>query len=110
MEHKTFLPSLVSKPLIVFLLKINFDGYFILDEYPGEPDLRDIDFIDSTLSINWTPNIDPDFQSYKLFELSGSLPPKPGLLRVAEGTGNAIEAEVWALSFEAFGRFITTIP
>lgn len=44
------------------------DGYFILDEYPGEPDLRDIDFIDSTLSINWTPNIDPDFQSYKLFE------------------------------------------
>ena len=49
-------------------------------------------------------------KSYKLFELSGSLPPKPGLLRVAEGTGNAIEAEVWALSFEAFGRFITTIP
>ena len=44
------------------------DGYFILDEYPGEPDLRDIEFIDSTLSINWTPNIDPDFQSYKLFE------------------------------------------
>ena len=44
------------------------DGYFILDEYPGEPDLRDIEFIDSTLSINWTPNIDSDFQSYKLFE------------------------------------------
>ena len=44
------------------------DGYFILDEYPGEPDLRDIEFIDSTLSINWIPNIDSDFQSYKLFE------------------------------------------
>ena len=44
------------------------DGYFILDEYPGEPDLRDIEFIDSTLSISWALNIDSDFQSYKLFE------------------------------------------
>ena len=49
-------------------------------------------------------------KSYRLFELSGSLPPKPGLLRVAEETGNVIEAEVWALSFEAFGRFISAIP
>ncbi|HAD85721.1 MAG TPA: allophanate hydrolase, partial [Rhodospirillaceae bacterium] len=33
---------------------------------------------------------------YRLYELPGSAPRKPGLLRVAEGQGHAIEVEVWS--------------
>ncbi|TXM87960.1 allophanate hydrolase, partial [Methylobacterium sp. WL122] len=40
----------------------------------------------------------------------GGPPHRPGLLRVAAGTGTAIETEVWALPPEAFGRFVSTIP
>ena len=47
---------------------------------------------------------------YRLFELSGTRPPKPGLLRVAPGSGKAIEVELWALSIEAFGRFVADVP
>mgnify|MGYP003324117204 FL=1 len=43
-------------------------SYFILDGYPAQPNLRNIDFIDSTFVINWSPSGDLDFQSYKLFE------------------------------------------
>ena len=37
-------------------------------------------------------------------------PPKPGLLRVAQGKGAAIEIEVWALPVEAFGQFADAVP
>ena len=47
---------------------------------------------------------------YRLFALAGSKPPKPGLLRVSPGAGAAIAAETWALSAEAFGRFVAAIP
>jgi allophanate hydrolase len=47
---------------------------------------------------------------YRLFALDGSRPPKPGLLRVAEGKGATIEIEVWALSLGAFGAFVDRIP
>ncbi len=47
---------------------------------------------------------------YRLFELSGTEPHKPGLLRVADGTGHAIEVEIWSLSADAFGRFVSRIP
>lgn len=47
---------------------------------------------------------------YKLYALDGSTPPRPGLLRVANGTGAAIEVETWALSAEAFGRFVAAVP
>ena len=47
---------------------------------------------------------------YRLYELAGTSPPKPGLLRVAAGTGNAITIEVWALSAAAFGLFVSRIP
>jgi len=47
---------------------------------------------------------------YKLYALSGSNPPKPGLLRVAAGKGSAVAVEVWALRAEGFGRFVATIP
>ena len=47
---------------------------------------------------------------YKLFALPDSSPPKPGLLGVAPGGGHAIEVELWALSYDAFGRFVADIP
>jgi allophanate hydrolase len=47
---------------------------------------------------------------YKLFALANTTPPKPGLLRVAEGQGVAIAIEVWALSMDAFGSFVAAIP
>jgi allophanate hydrolase len=48
--------------------------------------------------------------SYRLFALPGGPPRKPGLLRVASGMGAAIATEVYALSPEAFGRFVSAIP
>jgi allophanate hydrolase len=47
---------------------------------------------------------------YRLYALSGARPPKPGLLRVRNGAGGAIEVEVWALSDSAFGRFVAAVP
>jgi allophanate hydrolase len=47
---------------------------------------------------------------YRLYALSGMHPPKPGLLRVADGEGAPIEVEVWALPTEQFGRFAAEIP
>jgi len=47
---------------------------------------------------------------YKLYALAGTTPPKPGLLRVADGNGAPIALEIWALSAENFGRFISAIP
>ncbi|MCW5632538.1 MAG: allophanate hydrolase [Rubrivivax sp.] len=46
---------------------------------------------------------------YRLFELPASQPPKPGLLRVAEG-GGAIELEVWQMPQHALGSFLALIP
>jgi allophanate hydrolase len=46
---------------------------------------------------------------YRLFALDAT-PPKPGLLRVAAGTGTAIACEIWALSAAAFGRFVAAVP
>ena len=43
---------------------------------------------------------------YKFYALNGTVPPKPGLLRVDGGKGAAIEVEVWALPKTAFGTFI----
>jgi len=47
--------------------------------------------------------------SYRLFALEGKKPPRPGLLRVAEG-GAAITLEIWALPAEGFGRFVAAVP
>jgi len=46
---------------------------------------------------------------YRLYALAGTQPPKPGLLRVAEG-GAAIEVELYELTPAAFGEFVTNIP
>jgi allophanate hydrolase len=47
---------------------------------------------------------------YRLYALPGTTPPKPGLLRVAEGKGAAIAVEVWAMPAEPFGRFTAAVP
>ncbi len=47
---------------------------------------------------------------YRLFALEASEPARPGLLRVAGGEGAPIEAEIWALSHEAFGIFVASVP
>ncbi len=47
---------------------------------------------------------------YRLYALAGTKPPKPGLLRVKETVGAAIEVEIWSLSDAAFGRFVAAVP
>ncbi len=47
---------------------------------------------------------------YRMFELPGSVPPKPGLLREPGFTGPGLEVEVWSLSAGAFGAFVAAIP
>jgi allophanate hydrolase len=46
---------------------------------------------------------------YKLYALD-TTPAKPGMLRVAPGTGSSIALEIWALSAAAFGKFVAAIP
>lgn len=48
--------------------------------------------------------------AYKLYALAGTVPPKPGMVRVAEGEGGEIEVEVWKLTPAAFGLFVAAIP
>ena len=45
---------------------------------------------------------------YALFALE-TIPPKPGLLRVAEG-GTAVEGEIWSLPAAGFGGFVAALP
>jgi len=47
---------------------------------------------------------------YRLYALTGGPPQRPGLLRVADGSGGAIATEVWALSPAGFGTFVASIP
>ena len=48
--------------------------------------------------------------AYRLHALAGTVPPKPGLVRGAPGSGAAIEVEVCALTPAAFGSFVAAIP
>ncbi|MFW8643389.1 allophanate hydrolase-related protein [Rhizobium beringeri] len=41
--------------------------------------------------------------------MNGTVPPKPGLIRAADG-GAGIAVEVWALPAAGFGDFIARIP
>jgi len=48
---------------------------------------------------------------YRLFALPNTIPPKPGLLRVADPTGVGIEVEVWDIPrLEDFASFVALIP
>jgi allophanate hydrolase len=46
---------------------------------------------------------------YRLYALRGTVPAKPGLMRVRDG-GYAIEVEVWSLDTRSFGAFVSAIP
>ena len=47
---------------------------------------------------------------YRFFALPGTVPPKPGLLRVAPGTGARIALEIWDMPLEHYGSFVALIP
>ncbi len=48
---------------------------------------------------------------YRLHALPGTVPPKPGLVRCADGEpGHAIALEVWAMPMSAVGSFLAMIP
>jgi allophanate hydrolase len=47
---------------------------------------------------------------YRLFALPNTTPPKPGLLRVADGEGAGVATEVWSLDAQGFGTFVSKIP
>jgi len=46
---------------------------------------------------------------YRLYALGGA-PAKPGLLRCRPGEGRAVEAEIWTLGAEGFGRLVASVP
>jgi allophanate hydrolase len=49
--------------------------------------------------------------AYRLHALPGTVPPKPGLRRVAESEeGAAIALEVWAVPLAQVGSFLALIP
>jgi allophanate hydrolase len=47
---------------------------------------------------------------YRLFALSGTVPPKPGLLYDGEYSGQGIEIEVWSMGAAEFGSFVNEVP
>jgi len=49
-------------------------------------------------------------QRYRLYSLPDTTPPKPGLVRCADGAGHAIEVELWRMPAQEFGSFVTLIP
>ncbi|RZI72364.1 MAG: allophanate hydrolase, partial [Variovorax sp.] len=48
--------------------------------------------------------------AYRLYALPGTVPPKPGMVRVAHGTGAAIVVEVWEMPLAHYGSFVALIP
>jgi len=62
---------------------------------------RDAIFVESTLTEN----------TYRLFALPNTTPPKPGLIRGKAGeTGAEIIVELWDVPLEKFGSFVALIP
>lgn len=47
---------------------------------------------------------------YRFFALSGTMPPKPGLVREPGFAGPCIELEVWSMPETEFGSFVAAIP
>ncbi len=47
---------------------------------------------------------------YRLYALAGTVPPKPGLIRVGRDGGSEIEVEVWSMGHAEFGSFVDAIP
>jgi allophanate hydrolase len=47
---------------------------------------------------------------YRLYLLPGTTPPKPGLVRCADGAGHAIELELWSQPVKRYGELVAEIP
>jgi allophanate hydrolase len=47
---------------------------------------------------------------YRFYALPGTVPPKPGLLRVAPGEGAGIALEIWEMPVQHYGSFVALIP
>ena len=47
--------------------------------------------------------------SYRLYALPDTRPPKPGLVRVADGEGVGVDVEVWALPEATVGSFLALV-
>lgn len=47
---------------------------------------------------------------YKFYALKGTIPPKPGLVRVPDFEGPGIEVEIWALPADTVGSFVDGVP
>jgi allophanate hydrolase len=47
--------------------------------------------------------------AYRLYALAGTVPPKPGLARAADG-GGSIEVELWDMPIAQVGSFLAGIP
>lgn len=47
---------------------------------------------------------------YRFYALPGTTPPKPGLLRVPDGTGARIALEIWEMPVAHYGSFVALIP
>jgi allophanate hydrolase len=48
--------------------------------------------------------------AYGLYALCGTIPAKPGLSRRLDGSGAAIEVELWDMPLSAVGSFLAGIP
>jgi allophanate hydrolase len=46
---------------------------------------------------------------YRLYALPDATPPKPGLARARNGSGAAIEVELWSVPVERFGSFVADV-
>lgn len=47
---------------------------------------------------------------YAFYALPGTVPPKPGLVRIAAGEGSRIALEVWEMPLAHYGSFVAMIP
>jgi allophanate hydrolase len=47
---------------------------------------------------------------YRLYALTGTKPPKPGLARDDQFQGPGIELEVWMMPEDQFGSFVAEVP
>jgi allophanate hydrolase len=48
--------------------------------------------------------------AYRLYALNKTTPPKPGLARVTDGAGGAIEVELWDMPLAQVGSFLAGVP
>jgi len=48
--------------------------------------------------------------AYRLYALNNTTPPKPGLARVTDGAGGAIEVELWDMPLAHVGSFLAGVP